>query len=163
MKIEKSCVVAAQYVLADLDGNELERSTQASPMVYLHGYRNILPDLEPALAGLEEGAEIQVDLPPERAYGLRDSNAVQRVPKKYLIKPPRKMPPGTLVRLNTRSGARDAVVIKAGKFNVDIDSNHPYADKHLVFSITVEKIRPATASELAHGHSHGFDGQEHDH
>lgn len=163
MKIEKSCVVALQYVLADQDGSELERSTQASPMVYLHGYRNILPGLEAALGGLEEGAEIQVDLPPERGYGLRDSSAVQRVSMKYLIKPPRKMPPGTLVQLNTKSGPRDAVVIKAGKFNVDIDSNHPYADKHLVFSITIEKIRSATANELAHGHSHGFDGQDNDH
>lgn len=163
MKIEKSCVVALQYVLADQHGSELERSTQASPMVYLHGYRNLLPGLEAALAGLEEGAEIQVELPPERAYGLRDDSAVQRVSMKYLIKPPRKMPPGTLVRLNTKSGPRDAVVIKAGKFNVDIDSNHPYADKHLVFSITIEKIRSATATELSHGHSHGFDGQDNHH
>ena len=163
MKIEKSCVVAMQYVLADQDGSELERSTQASPMVYLHGYRNLLPDLEAALTGLEEGAEIQVELPPERAYGLRDDSAVQRVSMKHLIKPPRKMPPGTLVQLNTKSGPRDAVVIKAGKFNVDIDSNHPYAGKNLVFSITIEKIRSATATELSHGHSHGFDGQDHHH
>ena len=163
MKIEKSCVVAMQYVLADQDGSEMERSTQASPMVYLHGYRNLLPGLEAALVGLEEGAEIQVELPPERAYGLRDDSAIQRVSKKYLIKPPRKMPPGTLVRLNTKSGPRDAVVIKAGKFNVDIDSNHPYAGKNLVFSITIEKIRSATATELAHGHSHGFDGQDNHH
>ncbi|MBC8475806.1 MAG: peptidylprolyl isomerase [Gammaproteobacteria bacterium] len=163
MKIEKATVVAMQYVLTDQEGNELERSSQASPMVYLHGHRNILPELEAALSGLQEGALIEVILPPERAYGLRDPKAVRRVPKKYLIKPPRKMPPGTLVRLNTESGARDALVIKAGKFNVDIDSNHPYADKHLTFTVTIEKIRAATSSELAHGHSHGFDGQNDDH
>ena len=62
--------------------------------------------------------------------------------------------------MNTRSGIRDARVIKVGRFNVDVDSNHPYAGKTLQFDLTIERVREATAEELAHGHSHGDDGSQ---
>ena len=43
MPIEKNKVVAFTYVLKDEAGEEIERSDQGEPMVYLHGgYRNCL-------------------------------------------------------------------------------------------------------------------------
>ncbi|MDA1208157.1 MAG: peptidylprolyl isomerase, partial [Proteobacteria bacterium] len=65
---------------------------------------------------------------------------------------------GDLGRVNTKNGARDARVIKVGRFNVDLDSNHPYAGKTLQFDLTIERVRAATPEEIAHGHSHGGDG-----
>ena len=49
-------------------------------------------------------------------------------------------------------------MIKVGRFNVDLDSNHPYAGKTLQFDLTIERVRAATPEEIAHGHSHGGDG-----
>jgi len=66
------------------------------------------------------------------------------------------------VAVNTQHGPWDAIVLKVGKFNVDIDSNHPLAGKTLDFAIDIVEVRDATAEELAHGHAHGVGGHHHD-
>ncbi|MEJ6671877.1 MAG: FKBP-type peptidyl-prolyl cis-trans isomerase SlyD [Candidatus Azotimanducaceae bacterium] len=158
MNIEAGQVVVMDYKVLDETGEVLEESNPAEPMVYLHGHRNILPALEAALGGKAEGELVSVTLPPEQAYGPRQEGAVDRVPIKHLVKPPKKIQSGSLVRVNTKEGARDAVVVKVGRFNVDLDSNHPYAGKTLTFDLQIQTVRAATAEELAHGHSHGIQG-----
>ena len=148
------------YAVSESSGQVLESGDKDHPMVYLHGHRNILPALEAELSGKSAGDKLSVTLPPERAYGLYREDAVDRVPIKHLVKPPKRLSIGALVRVNTRSGIRDARVIKVGRFNVDVDSNHPYAGKTLQFDLTIERVREATAEELAHGHSHGDDGSQ---
>ncbi|MDG1112148.1 MAG: peptidylprolyl isomerase [Pseudomonadales bacterium] len=158
MKIEAGQVVVMDYRVLDAAGEVLEHNAPGEPMVYLHGHRNILPALEAALGGKGEGEQLSVTLTPEQAYGPHREEAVDRVPIKYLIKPPRRIQPGSLVRVNTKDGARDAVVVKVGRFNVDLDSNHPYAGKTLTFELEIQAVRAATADELSHGHSHGVAG-----
>lgn len=156
MTISKNKVVAFDYVLRDEAGKELERSE--SPMVYLHGSNNIMRGLEEALVGQEEGSDVVVTLPPERAYGLRRDDAFQRVPIKHLLTKSKKYQAGQIVTVNTKDGRKDAVVIKVGRFNLDLDMNHPLAGKTVTFEISVSAIRDATADELSHGHAHGIDG-----
>ena len=42
-------------------------------------------------------------------------------------------------------------VAKVGKFNVDIDFNHPLAGKTLTFDIEILDVRAATPEELKQG------------
>tara|TARA_B100000795_G_scaffold95557_1_gene70068 strand:+ start:2279 stop:2470 length:192 start_codon:yes stop_codon:yes gene_type:complete len=63
--------------------------------------------------------------------------------------------------MNTSDGAKDATVIKVGKFNVNLDTNHPLAGQALNFSIAIHDVREATAEEIAHGHVHGIGGYHH--
>ena len=161
MQIENGKVVAFSYVLKDGAGEEVERSESSSPMVYLHGYRNILPALEEALSGKSEGDDLSVTLPPERAYGLRKDDSIQRIPIKHLVGRPKRLKPGMAVKVNTKEGTRDVVVIKVGKFNVDVDTNHPLAGKTVTFDMSIEKVREATPDELSHRHTHGIDGDHH--
>ena len=72
-----------------------------------------------------------------------------------------KIKAGDVVTINTDDGGKQAVVVKAGKFNVDVDTNHPLAGKTLTFDIQIESIREATEEELAHGHAHGVGGHHH--
>ena len=152
--IEKGKVAAFRYVLRDEQGDEIERSEDGTPMKYLHGYRNLMPGLEEALVGQAEGAEISVTLPPERAYGLRQPNAEMRVPIKHLLTKKKKFQPGDAVKINTKEGPRDAMVIKAGRFNVDVDTNHPLAGRTVTFDIVIETVRDATPEEVSHRHAH---------
>jgi|TARA_B110000285_G_scaffold47771_1_gene53814 FKBP-type peptidyl-prolyl cis-trans isomerase SlyD len=158
VEIERNKVVAFSYVLKGETGEEIERSDANSPMVYLHGHGNILPGLESALKGCLQEDITTVTLPAERAYGLRKEGSHQRVPIKHIINKPKKLVRGMTVKINTADGAKDVLILKVGKFNVDIDSNHPLAGLALTFDIKIEGIRDATMDELAHGHSHGFDG-----
>ena len=61
------------------------------------------------------------------------------------------------VQVNTKQGPRDATLVKAGRFNADVDGNHPFAGK-ATFELSVSLIRAANSDELAHGHPHGIDG-----
>ena len=163
MQVEDGNVVAFSYVLRDEAGAELEQSADGEPMVYLHGYRNILPGLETALLGKAEGDVTSVTLPPERAYGLRQPDSEKRIPIKHLLDKPKRLKPGMSVKVNTKDGSRDVVVLKVGKFNVDVDTNHPLAGKTVTFDISIEKIRAGTDDEKAHRHSHGIEGGAHHH
>lgn len=161
MTIAANKVVAFNYVLTDETGTELERSSE--PMVYLHGAGNIIHGLEEALTGKQASDKVSVTLPPERAYGLRKEDSVQRVPIKHLLTRAKKYKPGQIVAVNTQNGQKNAVVVKVGRFNVDLDMNHPFAGKTLTFDVEIESIRDANADELSHGHAHGIDGHHHHH
>ena len=56
-----------------------------------------------------------------------------------------------MVPLKTKEGPRPVTVVKVGKFNVDIDYNHPLAGKTLKFDVEIVDVRAATPDELASG------------
>jgi FKBP-type peptidyl-prolyl cis-trans isomerase SlyD len=162
MTIGDDKVVTFHYRLRDADDSFNESSEGKNPVVYMHGHGNIVPGLESEMAGKKAGDKFMATVAPENAYGLRDPNAVQRVPLKHLATRGRVVE-GQMVAVNTRDGARHALVVKVGHFNVDLDLNHPLAGKTLLFDIEIVGVRPATEEELAHGHAHGPDGHGHDH
>jgi FKBP-type peptidyl-prolyl cis-trans isomerase SlyD len=52
-------------------------------------------------------------------------------------------------------------VVKVGRFNIDVDTNHPLAGQQLTFDVEITEVRNATEEELSHGHVHGPGGVEH--
>ena len=66
-----------------------------------------------------------------------------------------------VVGVQTGQGARQVTVLKVGKFNVDVDTNHPLAGRALTFAIEVLEVRTASEEEIAHGHAHGDGGHHH--
>ncbi len=160
MNIENNKVVEFDYRMSDADGNLIEETTDSGPMVYLHGRGNIMPALERVLEGKQSGDALQIEIPPEKGYGYRDENRVQRIPIKHLETKGR-LKPGMVATVNTPKGDRQIVILKVGRFNVDADFNHPFAGLTLVFDLNVITVRDATEEELAHGHAHGPGGHEH--
>ena len=162
MQIDDGKVVSFHYTLKEHEGEELESSEAGEPMVYLHGYQGLLRALQEGLAGQEEGSAITINVPAERAYGPHRPEGQMRVPlKRVRRQSSRPVKAGEQVRINTPEGERDAIVVKPGKFNVDVDTNHPLAGKNLVFDIKIVAVREAEAEELAHGHAHGPGGHQH--
>ncbi len=159
MKVEDKKVVQFLYVLKDEQQQVLE-STDGEPVLYLHGYNNMMAGLENALAGKEAGDKFSVELAPEDGYGERVEGSVQRVPVKHL-QGARKWKPGMIATVDTEQGTRQVTVIKMGKFMATVDSNHPFAGKTLTFDLEVVDIRDASAEEITHGHAHGVGGHQH--
>lgn len=167
-KIKKNTVVTFHYRLFQATengevGDLLESSEGEEPVVYLHGHKNIVRGLETAMEGREKNEEFSVTIGPEEGYGLRNNDAVQRVPSKHIhqYKKGKTFRPGQVVTVQTNQGARQVVVLKSGKFNVDVDLNHPLAGQSLHYEIKIADIRQATAEEIAHGHVHGPGGHHH--
>jgi FKBP-type peptidyl-prolyl cis-trans isomerase SlyD len=160
VQIASETVVRFNYTLRNEEGQVLETSVGEEPATYLHGANNIIPGLETAMAGREEGESFSATVTPEEGYGLRDPNKAQRVPIKHLSFKG-KLRPGAVVQLSTNDGMKTVTVVKAGRHTVDIDTNHPLAGQTLVFDIEVAEVRSASAEELAHGHAHGPGGHHH--
>ncbi len=160
MQIENNAVVAFHYRLTEVGGDYAEESKGGDPMLYLHGHRGILPGLEDSMTGREAGDRFSVTLSPEQAYGPRNDEAIQRVPKKHLLD--EKQPVvGKIVSVNTAKGPVKATIIKLGRHSVDIDTNHPLAGKNLEFEVEVVSVREATVEEVSHRHAHGPGGHSH--
>lgn len=160
MNIERHHVVTFHYTLFNAEQTVLESSKDSTPSTYLHGANNILPALEKHLAGKAPGDTVNVTLSAQEAYGERDPARQQRVPVKHL-RFKGKLTPGQVVQVNTDRGPRPATVIKAGKFSVDLDTNHPLAGQALTFDIEIIDVRAAEPEEIAHGHVHGPGGHQH--
>lgn len=164
MSVSANKVVSFHYRLHELDGDLLEESYGADPTLYLHGHNNLLAAIEKAMEGKNAGDKLSVAVTPEEGYGLRREGAIQRIPIKHLVdheKIKNRLKPGVKVAVNTQHGPWEAVVLKVGKFNVDVDSNHPLAGKHLNFEIEIVDVRDASDEELTHGHAHGAGGHNH--
>lgn len=161
MQVAKDKVVTLHYQLSEGNGEVLESNRGQIPLAYLHGHRNLLIGLEEALTGMSIGESKKVTLEPEQAYGIRKENLTQRVPVKHLLSKHKRLQPGSVVRVQTGEGPAAGTVVKVGKFMIDVDFNHPFAGKTLVFDVTVEQVRDASEEELKHGHAHGAGGHHH--
>ncbi len=160
MTIQDKKVVSFHYTLTNQDGEQMETTRDKEPMTYLHGAQNIIPGLESAMAGKSVGDEFQVTLEPADAYGEKKEANIQRISSKH-FRFPKKLKPGQIVGLQTRKGPVQVTIVKVGRFNVDVDSNHPLAGQALTFDVGVSAVRDATEEEIAHGHAHGPGGVDH--
>lgn len=159
MNIADNTVVEFHYRLSDADG-QIETSHDSDPMLYLHGHGNIIPGLEKALLGKTVGDQVQVVLPPEEAYGVPQTDAIQRIPVKHL-QGAKKWKPGMVARVQTEQGPRQVTVVKVGLKQADVDTNHPLAGRTLTFDVEIVSVRAAEKEEIAHKHAHGKGGHHH--
>lgn len=155
-----NAVVLFHYRLSEQDGEQLEDSRSENPVASLLGHDNIIAGLETALLGKSAGDIFSVTVAPGQAYGEYRANAKQRVPIKHLLTKG-KLRPSMVVSVQTEQGVRQMVVDKVGRFNVDVDTNHPLAGKTLIFDIEIIEVRAATTEEISHGHAHGDGGHQH--
>lgn len=158
MRIAKNAVVSIDYTLTDNDGSVLDRSREGEPLAYLHGAGNIIPGLEEALEGKAAGDQLQVSVPPEKAYGRRVEELRHKVPRK-MFDTKGEIKPGMRFHANGENGTHTVTVTAVDSEHVTVDANHPMAGKTLNFDVRVVTVRDATREELTHGHVHG----PHDH
>lgn len=153
-------VVTLSYVLRDDDGEIIDQSRKGSPLLYLHGARNIVPGLEEQLEGVAAGESIKAIVPPEKGYGPRIGES-QEVPRR-LFPADAELRPGMQVLAHDDQGREIPFFITGFTDEmVTVDPNHPLAGATLHFEVTVKELRDASEEEIAHGHPHGPGGHHH--
>jgi len=161
MTIANNKIVTIHYKLVDAQSGDLIESSKDRPaMAYLHGANNLIPGLETALVGKKVGDEFEVTIAPADAYGEHSANGVHQVPLEEL-KGLEKIEVGMVLTAQTENGPANLQVTEVGETEVTVDANHPLAGKTLIFSVSVEAVRDASAEELEHGHAHGPEGHHH--
>lgn len=160
MQVSEKKVVSIDYTLKDDQGQVLDSSEGRDPLLYLHGANNIIPGLETALEGKAQGDALSVRIAPEEAYGTRDDEKVQTVPRAMFGEAAVEV--GGQYHAAGPNGEQLVVtVVEADDETVTVDGNHPLAGAHLNFDVQVVEVRDATDEEIAHGHVHGPGGHHH--
>lgn len=159
MEIVKNTVVTLECKVSDPDGNVVDDG--ATPLVYLHGgYDAIFPLIEEKLHGLNVGEKLNVKLQPDDAFGQYDESLVLIEDRELF---PSNVEVGMAFERVGDEGEDDMTfrVTDVADKKVVVDGNHPLAGTALIFDITVQDVRMATAEELEHGHVHGPHGHHH--
>jgi FKBP-type peptidyl-prolyl cis-trans isomerase SlyD len=160
MQVSAKKVVFIHYTLTSGDGEVIDSSEGHAPLAYIHGAGNIISGLESALLGKSVGDAFKVSIPPEEAYGLRDENLVQAVPRRA-FQGVDEIEPGMQFHAESPNGGQLVTVVDVQGDTIILDGNHPMSGLTLNFDVQVTEIREATAEELAHGHVHGPGGHHH--
>ncbi|MFT3788038.1 MAG: peptidylprolyl isomerase [Tepidisphaeraceae bacterium] len=161
MPITKNSVVSFDYTLTDNAGKVLDTSSGRSPLVYMHGAGNIIPGLESQMEGKNAGDAFQAKVPPEQAYGVKNDQLIQAVPRTAF-------PANQMIMVGQEFQARGpngqagvVRVVKVEDNQITVDANHPLAGVELTFDVKIVDVRDATPDEIAHGHVHGPGGHHH--
>lgn len=159
MQISENTVVRIHYTLKNKSGDILDSSADQEPLAYLHGVGNIIPGLEAALTGHKAGDTIQTSIEPKDAYGERQEELVQAIPRGAF--PVEDIEPGMRFSTGSAQGDQIVTVVNVEEDTVTVDGNHPLAGETLYFDVEVVDLREATEEEATHGHVHGPDGHDH--
>jgi FKBP-type peptidyl-prolyl cis-trans isomerase SlyD len=159
--IGKDTVVTLTYQLTTPAGEVLEEATAESPAAYLHGgYDGIFSKVEEALEGKVAGAELDLVLEPDDAFGEYDAELVR-------VEPADLFPEEVHVGMQLEGASEDGhhvmlyTVTDVADGKVVVDGNHPLAGRSLRLRCVVSEVRAALPEEVEHGHVHGAHGHHH--
>jgi FKBP-type peptidyl-prolyl cis-trans isomerase SlyD len=156
MKVADGNVIEITYELRNSDGEVLETIGDTNSFSYLHGFGNIIPGLEAALDGLDEGESFDVEVPPGQAYGEFSEELVGEMQVDVF---PDEQPPeeGMVFEAKPAEGQGDdtmflrVVSIDEDNGEVKVDGNHPLAGETLQYTGAIESVREATEQEQREG------------
>lgn len=134
------------YTLRDAGGRMLDTSRGGEPMPFLEGCGQIIDGLEEPLLQMAAGEKRTVVVPPERAYGLREAELVQKVPRANL--PVGDVRVGDQFQTGPDRQAPVVTVVAIEGDQVMLDANHPLAGQELHFEVELVAVRAATPTEL---------------
>jgi FKBP-type peptidyl-prolyl cis-trans isomerase SlyD len=154
LPIDDNLVVSMHYTLTDDDGNTIDSSAGADPLVYLHGAGNIIAGLENALLGKTEGDALQVDVDAAEGYGEIQPEMIQIVPR-AAFEGVENIEVDMAFEAHTPEGGIQRIVVREIEDDqITVDANHPLAGMGLHFDVQILAVRDATDEEKEHGHAH---------
>lgn len=156
MQITKHKVASIHYTLKNTKGEIIDSSVGNDPLTYLHGAGNLIPGMEEGLEGKIKGNKFEISIEPEKGYGERHEQLIQKVPRASF--PSQGIEVG--MQFQTNSGSV-VTVTHVGLESITVDGNHPLAGEKLHFAVEVMEVRNATEEEVQHGHVHGPGGHHH--
>jgi FKBP-type peptidyl-prolyl cis-trans isomerase SlyD len=137
-----------------VEGELVETVVAEDPIEYLHGYENIVPGLEAALAGKQAGDQFDVTLAPADAYGDYDQEQVQEIPidEFDFDEEDATLEVGMEIEMMDEDGdIIEGVILEVREDSVVVDLNPPLAGKSVRYAGQVLGVRDATEEELEWG------------
>lgn len=172
MQISGNTVVGLTYeLMVTKEGEEsapfsVETRDKEDPFYFLFGKSGLPEKFEENLEGKDEGDSFNFVLEMEEAYGEADDELIVNVPKDQLTQErgftPDMLQEGNFLPLVDEDGySMQAKVVKDLGNELLLDFNHPLVGFSLHFDGQIHQVREASEEEIAHGHVHGKEGEEH--
>jgi len=148
MKVDRDTIITINYRVTVLDGELPEDLDRPFTYRFLYGRDSILPALEKALIGHEQGDEIRVTIPPEQAFGLYNPYLIKKIPISNInysgqLKEGEYYEEfgssGKLIKFSLKELHDDYVIA---------DFNHPSAGKSLLLNGTISEVEAASMADI---------------
>jgi FKBP-type peptidyl-prolyl cis-trans isomerase SlpA len=139
--VTEAAYLTLHYRLASMDGADIVSTFQGNPATLQLGTGQLAPFLEACLIGLPEGAHQTFDLPPERSFGPRNPELLQRVSRATLDEnsaADAEYAIGDVVEFAAPGGGHFAGVLRdIGAEDALFDFNHPLAGQSVKFEVKI--------------------------
>ncbi|MFQ5757447.1 MAG: peptidylprolyl isomerase [Acidiferrobacterales bacterium] len=122
------------------DGIEFDSSAGREPLEFALGSGQVIPGLDKAVEGMKVGESKSERIPAEEAYGPRQEQLIQEIPKSAL---PDDLDPSVGMSLEAKQPDGEViklVVSAVAEESITVDGNHPLADQALNFDIELVEI-----------------------
>ncbi|QOL81493.1 FKBP-type peptidyl-prolyl cis-trans isomerase [Pseudooceanicola spongiae] len=132
--------VRIHYTGTLADGTTFDSSEGRDPLEFTVGSGQIIPGLDKAIPGMAVGDEKKVEIVADEAYGQRDPNAMQSVPREAI---PDTIPLEVGLQLQMSSPQGQAIPVTVAEISdeqVLLDANHMLAGKDLIFDVKMVEI-----------------------
>ena len=132
--------VRIHYTGTLTDGSEFDSSAGSDPLEFTIGAGQVIPGLDREIAGMVVGDTKTVTVAADEAYGPRQPEAVQEVPRDA-VPAGINLVVGNRLQATTADGGQMVVTIAAvSDETVTMDANHPLAGEDLVFEVELVEI-----------------------
>jgi len=150
LTFQKGTLILVDYTAKVKDSNEVFETTREAdaksssihdanvkyqPRLISVGESWVLKGLDDALANTKTGDKLSIEVPPEKGFGMRDTGKVRMIPLRKLGDDAEKVTVGDTIEIDERTG----IVRFIGSGRVQVDFNHRFAGKTIVYDLNVIK------------------------
>jgi len=150
MTLEKGSLILLDYTAKIKDTNEIFETTRVDdvkndsnfdpnkkyePRLLGVGEGWVLKGLDEALLESSIGTPLNIEIPPEKAFGERDPSKVRMIPLRKLGEKANEVSIGDVIEIDDRIG----IIRFIGSGRVQVDFNHKYAGRTLIYDANILK------------------------
>lgn len=127
-------------------------SVNYQPKLITVGERQMLKGFDEEIVNASVGDRRSIEVAPDKAFGERDSGKIRMVPLRKLGEDAEKASVGDAITIDGRRG----VIRLVGSGRVQIDFNHQYAGKTIVYDINVTRSLDTDGDKILYTARHHF-------
>ena len=150
MPLEKGSLVLVDFTARLKDTNDIFDTTREEeakntkfydpthkyePRIVSIGESWVLKGLDEALSNANVGDKLNIEVPPEKGFGKRDDSKIRMIPQRKLGDKADEVGVGDEIEIDNRR----AIVRYVGSGRIQVDFNHRFAGKTLVYDANVLK------------------------
>jgi peptidylprolyl isomerase len=150
MPLDKGSLILVDYTAKVKDSNEIFDTTREEeakktnfydpthkyePRLVSIGEGWVLKGLDEALSSANVSDKLNVEVPPEKGFGKRDDSKIRMIPQRKLGDKADEVGVGDEIEIDTRR----AIVRYIGSGRIQVDFNHRFAGKTLLYDVNILK------------------------